>query len=63
MQQRAEQAFRAGAVSDDVLEVTAERTMKENGDCRRALNLLLSIGREADEEGKSEVTAEMVDEG
>ena len=63
MQQRAEQAFRAGAVSDDAIEMTAERTMEENGDCRRALDLLLSIGREADEEGKSEVTAEMVDEG
>ena len=63
MQQRAEQAFRAGAVSDDALEVTAERTVEENGDCRRALDFLLSIGRKADEEGKSEVTAEMAEEG
>jgi cell division control protein 6 len=63
MQQRAEQAFRAGAVTDNALEVTAERTVEENGDCRRALDLLLNIGREADEEGKSEVTAEMAEEG
>jgi len=63
MQHRAEQAFRAGAITDDALKLTAERTMEENGDCRRALDLLLSIGREADEEGKSEVTAEMAEEG
>lgn len=63
MQQRTEHAFRTGAVSDEAIEATAERTAKDRGDCRQALDLLLSVGRKAEQEGESEVTAEMAEEG
>ena len=56
LEERAEAAFRTGAVSDEVLSLIARNVAEENGDCRKALNLLLRAGRNADQEGGSSVS-------
>jgi cell division control protein 6 len=56
LRKRVEQAFRPGAVPDEVVESIAERVAEESGDCREALNLLLRAGRKADRSGRSEMS-------
>lgn len=63
LQQRVEQAFRPGAVSDQVIEGIAEQVAENSGDCRQALETLLRLGRKADQEGKSELSLELLDTG
>ena len=56
LRKRVEQAFRPGAVPDQVVEEIAERVAAESGDCREALSMLLQAGRQADRNGESEVS-------
>ncbi|WP_159903673.1 Cdc6/Cdc18 family protein [Salinirussus salinus] len=55
LSKRVEQAFKPGTVPDDVLEEIAERVAENSGDCREALEKLLRGGREADQDGLSEL--------
>jgi cell division control protein 6 len=52
---RVEQAFKPGTVPDDVIEEIAEQVAENSGDCREALEILLRAGREADQDGLSEL--------
>lgn len=60
LEERAEQAFRPGAVEDAVIEDIAERVAENGGDCRQALDMLLRAGRKADREDAEKVTLEQV---
>ena len=53
-----EQAFRPGTVPDNVVEEIAEQVAEDSGDCREALSLLLQAGRQADQEGRKEVSTD-----
>ena len=55
LKQRAEQAFRPGAVPDEVIEEIAEQVAENSGDCRQALSTLLRAGRKADRQGVSSI--------
>jgi len=56
LQDRVEKAFRPGAVPDKVVQEISEQVAEESGDCREALSLLLQAGRQADREGRKEVS-------
>jgi cell division control protein 6 len=58
LDKRVEQAFRPGTVPDEVIETIAEHVAEKSGDCRKALQLLLRAGREAEREGKRSITSE-----
>lgn len=58
LQKRVEQAFRPGSVSDEVIEEIAEKVADNSGDCRTALDLLLTAGRNADNRNQREVTVD-----
>jgi orc1/cdc6 family replication initiation protein len=58
---RVEQAFRAGAVSDAVLEYGVQRAAWRWGDVRKALRLFRKAGETAMERGVAEVTQECLD--
>ena len=58
LQKRVEQAFRPGAVDDEVIETIAEQTAENSGDARQALNSLLRAGRKAEDNNKSSVTVD-----
>lgn len=60
LEQRVQQAFRPGAIPDEVIQEIAERVTKRDGDCREALKLLLQAAREAEKQGESEVTKDLV---
>lgn len=62
LEQRVKEAFRADALSNEVLEYIADITVKPtvNGDIRYALDLLLYSGHLADNEGFKHVTPEHV---
>ena len=60
LQKRVEQAFRPGSVPDDAIIKIAETVAENSGDCRKALQILLQAGREADQEDLSEVTSEIL---
>ena len=62
LEQRVNEAFRADALSNEVLEYIADITVKPtvNGDIRYALDLLLYSGHLADNEGFKHVTPEHV---
>jgi cell division control protein 6 len=62
LEQRVEQAFRPGTVTDEAIETIAETVAENSSDCRKALESLLQAGREADQKGKSEITAATVAE-
>jgi cell division control protein 6 len=62
LEQRVEQAFRPGTVTDEAIETIAKTVAENSGDCRKALESLLQAGRKADQEGKSEVAAATVAE-
>jgi cell division control protein 6 len=55
LSKRVEQAFKPGTVPKDVLEEIAESVAENSGDCREALEKLLRAGREADQDGLSEL--------
>ena len=59
---RVEQAFRPGAVEDEVVEVIAEEVASDSGDCRKALGRLLSLGRWADRNGMDDIGTEQYGE-
>lgn len=59
LEERVEQAFRPGSVTDDVIEKVAEEAAEKGGDCREALRRLLALGRKADRNGVAELTEEM----
>lgn len=56
LQERANTAFKPGAVSEDALNLITERVTEQGGDCRHAIELLHRSGRIADREGNSNVT-------
>lgn len=60
LEKRVEQSFRPGTVADEVINHIAERVAEENGDCRKALELLLRAGRKADQKEESAVTVDLV---
>lgn len=55
IKERAEHAFNSKTITDNVIHVIAEKVAQENGDCRKALSLLLSAGRKADQENAQQV--------
>jgi cell division control protein 6 len=57
---RVEKAFRPGTVPSQVIETIAEHVAEKSGDCREALQLLLRAGREADREGRNEVSIDVI---
>jgi Cdc6-like AAA superfamily ATPase len=57
-----EQAFRPGAVEDEVVEMIAEEVASDSGDCRKALGRLLSLGRWADRNGLDDIGTEQYGE-
>lgn len=60
LEKRVEQAFRPGSVPDEVIEEIAEKVAENSGDCRTALDLLLTAGRNADNKNQREVTVDDV---
>lgn len=56
LEERVERAFKPGAVTETVTDRIAAIVAEEGGDCRRALNILLRAGREADRERCDQVT-------
>lgn len=62
LEKRVEQAFRPGAVPDEVIERIAGKVAEENGDCREALNILLEAGRNVDREDDSQIRADTLEE-
>jgi len=62
LEQRVEQAFRPGTVTDEVITEIAEYVAEGSGDCRKALDLLLQAGRKADQTGVDTVTTDILDD-
>lgn len=62
LKQREQVAFKAGVVSDGVIEACAEFGAENSGDARKALDLLLEAGDIARERKEEAVTTEHVDE-
>lgn len=58
LEKRVEQAFRPGSVTDDVIKQIAEQVAQESGDCRKALDTLLTAGRKADKRDQNKVTVD-----
>ena len=56
LETRAEQAFRQGSVSTDLLKEIAETVASRSGDCRKAMDYLLRAARLADQSGADEVS-------
>ena len=56
LQKTAEQAFKPGAVDNEVIEAIAEDVADKRGDCRQAFEQLLQAGRRAMRQGGREVT-------
>ena len=48
LEKRVNQAFKPGTVPQEVIEEIAEQVAENSGDCRKALQILLDAGREAD---------------
>jgi Cdc6-like AAA superfamily ATPase len=55
LEERVEQAFRPGTVSDDIVRKIAEEVARTSGDCREALSRLLELGRRADRRGHEQI--------
>jgi cell division control protein 6 len=60
LQHRADVAFEAGALTDDVIPLCAAFAAQEHGDARRALDLLRTAGELAERDQSSEVDEEHV---
>jgi len=60
LKQRAELAFKPGAIDDSVISYCAALAAREHGDARRALDLLRVSGEIAEREGSEKVTVEHV---
>jgi cell division control protein 6 len=60
LEDRVEQAFKPGAVTDEAVEKIARQVAESSGDCRQALEKLLRTGRKAEQEGKKEITADII---
>lgn len=58
LEKRVEQAFRPGTVSEKVIRQISEYVAEESGDCRKALDILLKVGRKADRNSESQVSAD-----
>ena len=61
LEDRVEQAFRPGAVEDNVIEKIAEHVAEKSGDCRQALDLLLRAGRKTESMGETTVDEEVLE--
>ena len=62
LRERSEMGFRAGVVSEGVIEKCAAYAAREHGDARRALDLLRVAGELAERKNKQKVTIEDIDE-
>lgn len=60
LEKRVEQAFRPGTVPDEAVEMIAEDVAEKDGDCRKAMNLLLRTGRRADQKGERKISDKTV---
>jgi cell division control protein 6 len=56
LEDTAEQAFKPGAVDNEVIEAIADEIADSTGDCRQAFKRLLQAGRQAMQHGAREVT-------
>jgi len=56
LEKRVEQAFRPGSVPDEVIQRIADHVADNSGDCRQALEILLRMGRKADQNNERKVT-------
>jgi len=56
LQNTAEQAFKPGAVTDNLIEAIADEAAENRGDCREAFNRLLQAGQHAVQNNAREVT-------
>ncbi|MBN2121965.1 AAA family ATPase [Candidatus Micrarchaeota archaeon] len=61
VKERAREGLRAGAYSEEVIGMCSAFGAKNGGDARIALNLLWLAGRNAEKEGREEITTEDVD--
>ena len=61
LKHRAEKSFYPGTVTDEILETLASAVARDGGDCRRALHTLRQLGRKAEQNGRTEITEEMVE--
>jgi Cdc6-like AAA superfamily ATPase len=59
---RVEQAFRPGTVTGGSVKLIADHAARSSGDCRKALENLLDIGRKAEQQGKDKITTGFVRE-
>jgi len=55
LKDRSEQAFKPGAVSEEVIEIIADQVAESGGDCRQAFDSLLQAGRTATQQGSREI--------
>ncbi|MBI4452988.1 ORC1-type DNA replication protein [Candidatus Woesearchaeota archaeon] len=62
LRQRAEIAFKAGAIGGGVIEKCAAYAARDHGDARRALELLRVAGEVADRKNTNKITIEHIDE-
>ena len=58
LETRVQQAFRPGTVTDAVIESITEQVAEKSSDCRKALQLLLQAGRNAENDNQSEVSVD-----
>lgn len=56
LEKRAEQALKNGSVSCDVIKAIAKKVENDSGDCRKALDMLLTAARKADSQSDSKVS-------
>jgi len=57
---RVQQAFKPGTVPEEVIQGIAEQAAEKNGDCRKALQLLLKAAREAEGDDQSKISLEHI---
>lgn len=62
LKERATQAFKPGAISDNTLKIIAEIATQDTSDCRQALSLLLRAGQNAQQENADKITPKHIDQ-
>jgi len=62
LKQRSKEAFEEGVIVEGVLEKIAAAVAQQNGDARKAINLLRFVGELAERENKNKISLESVEE-